>query len=144
MKIVLNGCFDLFHTGHQYLLELALKWSNYGEVLVLINSDDSVRALKGHSRPIENSTQRTAHILEAEAAWSIKNMCYPQVEVKVFDTDTDLKQAIDEFKPDMIIKGSDWPDVREIVGSDRWPVCIVPRLHDKDGDISTTRQQNAI
>lgn len=142
MKIVLNGCFDLFHAGHRYLLETALDWSNHGQILVLINSDESVRRLKGSNRPVNNSTIRTKNILEAKISWSQKHRLYPSIEVVIFDTEEELRELIDTFQPNMIIKGNDRPDVRDIVGSDKWPVCVIPRIQDEDGDISTTRQLN--
>lgn len=142
MKIVLNGCFDLFHAGHRYLLETALQWSNHGHILILLNSDDSVRKLKGTSRPIDRSTIRAKNILDTKISWSQKNRLYPRMDIVIFDTEEELKELIDSFQPDIVIKGNDRPDVRDIIGSDKWPICIIPRLKDNNKDISTTGQLN--
>jgi len=61
-KVVINGCFDLLHKGHIYLIELALKHSYCGEVLVLVNSNQSARELKGENRPYEDVVNRGHNI----------------------------------------------------------------------------------
>ncbi len=139
MKIVVNGCFDLFHDGHKYLLSKALSWSNHEEVLVLINSDSSVRSIKGDRRPIQSIEDRCHHVRSFITNWCSSCMEYPTSYITEFDTEEQLKNLIDKFKPDIILKGNDRTDVKTIVGSDNWPVCILPRIKDKDGnDISTT------
>lgn len=99
-----NGCFDLLHLGHIELLEAA---RSHGDVLVVgINSDDSVRRLKGEERPILTERER-ARILAALEAVSF---------VCVFDEDTPL-ETIRRLRPDVLVKGADWKD-KGIVGSD--------------------------
>jgi len=104
-KIVFtNGCFDILHAGHVRYLETA---KSYGDVLILgLNSDRSVKALKGESRPINTQLDR-AYILAALEAVDY---------VVVFDEDTpyDLIKAI---KPHVLVKGSDY-EGKEVVGQD--------------------------
>jgi len=104
-KIVFtNGCFDILHSGHiQYLSEA----SKLADVFVLgLNSDASVRRLKGKNRPIKSQGCR-ADIL---AFMSVIDM------VVIFDDDTP-ENIIMEIMPDVLVKGGDWK-IEEIVGSD--------------------------
>ena len=129
MRIVVNGCFDLFHKGHEYILSKALEWAGEGGAIkVLLNSDYSIRWLKGPDRPINKYEIREATIQAFIKQWCLDRMCYPQWKVVLFDVEEQLSIRINEFKPDMILKGNDRFDIREIVGSDKWPVCILPRL----------------
>jgi D-beta-D-heptose 7-phosphate kinase/D-beta-D-heptose 1-phosphate adenosyltransferase len=99
-----NGCFDLLHAGHVALLEQARA---LGDVLVVaINSDASVRRLKGEGRPLVPQAER-AELLRA---------LEPVDRVLVFDEDTP-RETIEALLPDVLVKGADWgPD--EIVGAD--------------------------
>ena len=140
LRVVVNGCFDMLHEGHISLIRQALHFSQGGTVLVLLNSDLSVRGLKGPGRPLENERVRTQKIIDLCEDWCEK-ILHVYYEIELFDTECDLKEKIDSFQPDMIIKGNDRPDVRTIIGSDNWNVLIRPRLKDpKTGDdYSTTR-----
>jgi D-beta-D-heptose 7-phosphate kinase/D-beta-D-heptose 1-phosphate adenosyltransferase len=104
-KIVFtNGCFDILHAGHVRYLETA---KSYGDILILgLNSDQSVTALKGEGRPINTQLDR-AYILAALEAVDY---------VVVFDEDTpyDLIKAI---KPHVLVKGGDY-EGKEVVGQD--------------------------
>lgn len=104
-KIVFtNGCFDLFHVGH---LKVFQECKKRGDVLVVgLNSDRSVRALKGPKRPI---------IPQNERALLIAGLV-PVDYVTIFDQDTPEK-LIRLVQPDVLIKGGDWKADR-IVGSD--------------------------
>jgi len=99
-----NGCFDLLHVGHVRYLQKA---RTYGDLLVLgLNSDASVRRLKGEKRPLIGQRER-AHIL---AALDCINY------VVIFDEDTPL-QLLQALKPAVLVKGGDYtPD--EVVGKD--------------------------
>lgn len=103
-KIVFtNGCFDLLHIGHVSYLEEAKK---LGDILIVgINSDSSVKKLKGPSRPIQNEKDRSA-ILAA-----LKSVDH----TIIFNEDTPL-QLIEKIEPDVLVKGGDWP-IEKIVGS---------------------------
>ncbi len=90
-----NGCFDLLHPGHVRLLERA---RSMGDVLVLaLNSDDSVRRLKGPTRPLISQDDRGAL---AAALGAIDAVTY-------FDEDTP-RELIAEVLPDVLVKGADW------------------------------------
>jgi rfaE bifunctional protein nucleotidyltransferase chain/domain len=99
-----NGCFDLLHPGHLCLLEQA---KSAGDLLIVgLNSDISVRLIKGDKRPIMNQIDRT-RLLSA-----LKPVDY----VVLFDEPTPLR-TIEAICPDVLVKGSDWaPD--KIVGAD--------------------------
>ncbi|RKY34983.1 MAG: D-glycero-beta-D-manno-heptose 1-phosphate adenylyltransferase, partial [Candidatus Duberdicusella sinuisediminis] len=104
-KIVFtNGCFDLIHPGHIKLLSSAKK---YGEVLILgLNSDSSIRKIKGEKRPIFKEKERI-EILSA-----ITYIDY----IVVFKEETPFK-LIKIIKPDVLVKGGDWKE-KDIVGAD--------------------------
>ena len=99
-----NGCFDILHVGHVRYLSRA---RSFGDVLVVgLNSDDSVKKIKGEERPI-NFEKHRAEVL---AAMECVNY------VTIFSDPTPLK-LIKMVKPDVLVKGSDWEE-NEIVGSD--------------------------
>jgi D-beta-D-heptose 7-phosphate kinase/D-beta-D-heptose 1-phosphate adenosyltransferase len=97
-----NGCFDLLHSGHvRYLTEAR----GLGDALIVgLNSDRSVRALKGEGRPILNESERTEVLAALEAVDF----------VVVFDEDTP-QELIARLLPDVLVKGGDWP-LDQIVG----------------------------
>ena len=99
-----NGCFDILHVGHaRYLKEAA----SLGDLLVVgLNTDNSVRNLKGPTRPIVPENERAemlCHLTVVDA-------------VVLFDEETPLK-LIEAINPQVLVKGGDW-SVDEIVGSD--------------------------
>lgn len=104
-KIVFtNGCFDILHAGHVSYLAAA---SALGDVLVLgLNSDVSVKKIKGEKRPVMGQVQRAC----------VVGALYMVDHVVLFDTPDplDLIQAI---CPDILVKGADWPE-DAIVGAD--------------------------
>ena len=104
-KIVFtNGCFDLLHRGHVNYLQTAKK---KGDILVVaINSDASIRKLKGNSRPI-NSQQDRSELIAA-----LESVDY----VTIFPQSTPL-EVIKKIKPDILVKGADWK-ASDIVGAD--------------------------
>lgn len=99
-----NGCFDLLHIGHVRYLQEARK---QGDLLVVgLNSDASVKRLKGPQRPIQNESDR-AEILAALACVDY---------VIIFNEDTPL-ELIKAIMPQVLVKGGDWKP-ETIVGSD--------------------------
>jgi rfaE bifunctional protein nucleotidyltransferase chain/domain len=99
-----NGCFDLVHRGHVRYLERA---RSLGDLLVVaINSDRSVRRLKGPSRPVVPEAERA----EVLAALQVVDV------VLVFDDPTPAR-VIEAIQPDVLVKGGDWP-VSRIVGAE--------------------------
>lgn len=105
-KIVFtNGCFDLLHAGHVTYLEAAKKT---GDILILgLNTDRSVSALKGPTRPVIHEQDR-ARVLAALAAVDA---------VILFDEDTPL-QLIDAIRPDVIVKGDDYTEEQVVGGTE--------------------------
>lgn len=103
-KIVFtNGCFDLLHIGHVRYLQQARALGDY--LVVGVNSDNSVRRLKGPSRPVQNENDR-AEILAALEAVSF---------TIIFDEDTP-ENLITAVHPDVLVKGGDWK-IADIVGA---------------------------
>tara|TARA_R100000734_G_C3271563_1_gene67413 strand:+ start:208 stop:714 length:507 start_codon:yes stop_codon:yes gene_type:complete len=98
--IFTNGCFDLFHSGHASLLSSMKNACTLNSRLIVgINSDSSVRSLKGNNRPILNAKQR---------AYTVA--CHESVDyVFIFDTKTVAKQ-LRELQPDFWCKGGDYSD----------------------------------
>jgi D-beta-D-heptose 7-phosphate kinase/D-beta-D-heptose 1-phosphate adenosyltransferase len=106
-----NGCFDIIHVGHVGLLEFA---ANYGQLIVGLNSDQSVKKLKGDSRPINNEIDRMK-VLKSMSAVS---------EVILFNEDTPY-ELIKKIKPHLIVKGGDYT-ADQVIGSDLCKVMIYP------------------
>ncbi|MDR2907691.1 MAG: D-glycero-beta-D-manno-heptose 1-phosphate adenylyltransferase [Bacteroidales bacterium] len=105
MKMVFtNGCFDILHRGH---VEYLQKARTFGDKLIVgLNSDASVRRLKGTSRPIQDQESRKI-ILEALRCVD---------EVIIFDEDTPY-ELIQKIQPDVLVKGADYKP-EDIVGYD--------------------------
>jgi len=99
-----NGCFDILHYGHVMYLEKAKAKGDF--LIVAVNSDASVRRIKGRKRPIVNEADR------ARVVAGLESVDY----VVVFDEDTPLK-VIEAVKPDVLVKGADWRK-KDIVGAD--------------------------
>jgi D-beta-D-heptose 7-phosphate kinase/D-beta-D-heptose 1-phosphate adenosyltransferase len=117
--ILCNGCFDVLHPGHLALLQYAKSLCvGHQKLIVAINSDESVRRLKGESRPIYKQQDR-ARMLAGLA-------CVDQVVV--FDEDTPY-ELIKKIRPGMIVKGGDYKK-EEVVGKDLARVVIFPTVAD--------------
>lgn len=121
-----NGCFDLLHAGHAALLEQARAAAD--ALIVGLNSDASVRRLKGLDRPLVCQRERIEML---EALESVDR-------VAVFDDDTPLPLIL-AVEPDVLVKGADWAE-DEIVGARevtaRGGVVLRVPL---EKDLSTTR-----
>jgi len=99
-----NGCFDILHSGH---VDYLTKAKALGDILVVgLNSDKSIREIKGEKRPIVNEHNRGI-ILAA-----LKPVDY----IVLFDEETPA-DLIDDIIPDILVKGADW-DIDKIVGKD--------------------------
>ncbi|MEM1324461.1 MAG: D-glycero-beta-D-manno-heptose 1-phosphate adenylyltransferase [Bacteroidota bacterium] len=127
-----NGCFDILHFGHiRYLTEAR----SLGDRLIVgLNSDTSVKRLKGNHRPIHELATRT-HLL---AALEVVDL------VVLFEEDTPL-QLIKTLSPDVLVKGGDW-SVEQIVGSD-WVIKnggSVQSLQFVDGFSTTNIEQKIL
>jgi D-sedoheptulose 7-phosphate isomerase len=99
-----NGCFDILHPGHIDLLERAKALGS--KLIVGINSDESVRGIKGSDRPFLNQEERKSILLGLKAV----------DEVVIFD-DLTPENIIKKIKPDVLVKGGDWSE-NEIIGAD--------------------------
>lgn len=117
-----NGCFDILHVGHVRYLREAKKTAN---VLVLaLNSDSSVKSIKGEKRPLVNEKER------AEVLAALEFIDF----VTIFPESTPL-ELIKYLKPDVLIKGGDWPEDK-VVGREevkQWGgrVAIIPEVKGK-------------
>ena len=104
-KIVFtNGCFDILHIGHTRYLYAAKELGDC--LIVAVNSDRSVKSIKGPGRPVMNQAERT----ELLAAFQSVDM------VVIFDEDNPL-EVIRYLMPDILVKGGDWKE-EDIIGSD--------------------------
>jgi rfaE bifunctional protein nucleotidyltransferase chain/domain len=121
-----NGCFDILHVGHVRYLREARKT---GDLLILaLNSDASVRAIKGEKRPLVQEQER------AEVVASLESVDY----VTLFDEPTPLR-LIKYLRPDCLVKGGDWKE-EAIAGSD-----TVRSWGDKvDRSVSMSNDANAV
>lgn len=128
-----NGCFDILHVGHKRYLEQARALGD--KLIVGVNSDDSVRRLKGPDRPINTAADRV------EMLSALK--CVD--EVIIFDEDTPY-ELISRLHPDIIVKGGDYR-VDEVVGRDivesyGGRVEIIPYVEDKSTTAIIDRIKN--
>ena len=97
-----NGCFDLLHKGH---IDLLAKARSLGDVLIVgLNSDLSVKALKGDKRPIQNQKVRFNNLLKLNSVDL----------VIIFEEETPLK-LIKKIQPNIIVKGQDYK-IKHVVG----------------------------
>ena len=101
--VATNGCFDILHPGHVRYLQQARTLGH--RLVVLVNSDDSVKRLKGPERPVNN----LAHRMEMLAALECVDWVVP------FEEDTP-KEVIDQLLPDILVKGGDYTDITSIAG----------------------------
>jgi rfaE bifunctional protein nucleotidyltransferase chain/domain len=114
-----NGCFDILHVGHVRYLRDAKKTA---DVLILaLNSDSSVRTIKGEKRPLIPQEER------ADVLAGLESVDY----VTIFDEPTPL-ELINYLKPDVLIKGGDWAEEsivgRDVVRSWGGRVIVIPEI----------------
>lgn len=121
--IFTNGCFDILHRGH---IELLKYCASQGKVTVGLNSDKSVKVLKGEKRPINNQEDRKV---------MLESLIFVE-QVIVFDEDTPYN-LIKRIRPDIIVKGGDYK-VLEVVGND---LCEVRIFKYVEGYSTTTTIQ---
>jgi D-beta-D-heptose 7-phosphate kinase/D-beta-D-heptose 1-phosphate adenosyltransferase len=111
-----NGCFDILHRGHFELLKFC---NSFGQVTVGLNSDNSVKKLKGSGRPVNNFEDRK-FALES---------CKYVAKVIGFDEETPYR-LIQEIKPGLIVKGGDYK-IEDVVGGDMAEVKIFKLVQGK-------------
>ena len=117
MLVFTNGCFDILHAGHVAYLEQSRALGKY--LVVGLNSDASVRRLKGDRRPINCQEDRKRVLLALRCVDA----------VYIFDEDTPYG-LIKRVKPDIITKGGDYRE-QEVVGHDLAKVVILPYVEGK-------------
>lgn len=122
-KIFVNGSFDLIHIGHLDLLNYAKSLGNY--LLVAIDSDRRISEKKGKDRPFNKQDNRFSLMTNLKAV----------DEVKIFDSDQELIDIIKEYKPDIMIVGSDYKN-KHIVGNEHAKQVI---FFDRVNNESTTK-----
>jgi D-beta-D-heptose 7-phosphate kinase/D-beta-D-heptose 1-phosphate adenosyltransferase len=127
-----NGCFDVLHRGHIELLRFC---KMQGDVVVLgLNSDSSVEAIKGPDRPINNQHDRCAVLAALETVDYIA----------VFDEDNPLN-LIEKVKPDILVKGQDWAQHgvvgREFVESYGGKVILAPLVEDQSSSATIKKMR---
>ena len=103
-KVFVNGTFDVLHIGHLSLFQYAKSLGDC--VIVAIDSDERVKEKKGPSRPINCLLDR---------AFMLSNISTID-EVRTFDSDKELEELVEYYKPDIMVVGSDWKD-KPVIGS---------------------------
>ena len=99
-----NGCFDIIHKGHKVYLKAARELGDF--LIVGLNSDSSVRELKGLNRPINNQNNRAKNILKLDF-----------VDAVTIFGELTPKKLIHDLSPDLIVKGGDYKP-EEVIGGD--------------------------
>jgi D-beta-D-heptose 7-phosphate kinase/D-beta-D-heptose 1-phosphate adenosyltransferase len=95
-KVWINGCFDILHHGHFKLIEYA---KTFGDTLVIgIDSDNRVKKLKGEDRPFHSQSQRKFNLMQITG---VSN-------VIIFDNEDELRNSLNEFKPDIFVIGDEY------------------------------------
>ena len=120
-KVFTNGCFDIVHRGHIEMLKASKQLGDW--LVVGVNTDQSVRRLKGESRPVNNESDRKVLLESLDFV----------DEVILFDEDTPL-ELIQRVQPNIITKGGDYT-VDTVVGNQLAKVVILPTVD----DYSTTK-----
>jgi rfaE bifunctional protein nucleotidyltransferase chain/domain/rfaE bifunctional protein kinase chain/domain len=112
--VATSGCFDLLHSGHVHLLEQARRLGD--RLVVLLNSDASVRRLKGAGRPLQHEGDRAAVLRSLSCV----------DDVVVFDEDTPVA-ALDRLRPEVFVKGGDYAaaDLPEAAAMAAWDGTVV-------------------
>ena len=123
MRIWINGCFDVLHYGHFRMIEYA---ASLGEMLVIvIDSDERVKKMKGENRPFHTETQRKFNLMQIKG---VSN-------VVIFDSDETLRSQIELYKPNIFVIGSDYAN-KPIIGGNHADEI---RFFDRINDFSTTK-----
>lgn len=123
VRVFVNGTFDILHPGHMQLITFA---SNSGDYLLVgIDSDRRVSEKKGPTRPINNQEFRTAMMRHVKGV----------DEVVVFDSDEELTNMVRNYRPDVMIVGSDYKNER-VIGSE-YAASVV--FFERDPKFSTTQ-----
>ena len=128
MKIFVNGTFDILHRGHLEMLQYARSLGN--EVLVAIDADSRVKQLKGLDRPVNNQVDRK---------FMLESLKYVDA-VWIFHDDDELEEIIESYKPDIMVKGSDYRG-KPIIGAH---LCKEIKFYDRTNHSTTKTIQDII
>ena len=120
-QIIVNGTFDIVHSGHLALLNYARSLGDY--LIVAIDSDRRVKELKGADRPVNTQAERQ------ELLSNLRSVN----EVRIFDSDQELDTMIQEYEPDIMVKGSDYRG-KPVIGSQH---CKEILFYDHTGHSTT-------
>ena len=120
---MVNGTFDILHRGHLELLDYASSCGSY--LLVAIDTDERVKELKGPSRPIVSQYDRK---------FMLESLKFVD-EVRLFNSKEQLIEIIQDYKPEIMVKGSDYKG-RSVVGETYIPQMI---YFERLGEYSTTK-----
>jgi len=124
MKVMVNGTFDILHRGHIELLNYAKSLGT--QLLVAIDTDRRVSELKGNTRPINNQEDRKFFLYNLRA-----------VDIVIlFDNKEELVGIMEEYKPHIYVKGSDW---KRDTPSTAEQYCKKVVYYDRVGEYSTTK-----
>ena len=128
-----NGCFDVLHKGHVQYLRFC---KDQGDIVVVgLNSDASVKAIKGPERPINGQLDRAA-VLEA-----LESVSY----ITIFDAPTPI-ELIEAVRPDILVKGEDWAKKgvvgREFVESYGGKVVLAPLVHGRSSTATIAKMKS--
>jgi rfaE bifunctional protein nucleotidyltransferase chain/domain len=127
---MVNGTFDIVHRGHIELLNYAKSLGDF--LLVAIDTDRRVKELKGDQRPINNQWDRMFMLDNLQAVDS----------VRFFDSKDELVSIMEEYRPDIYVKGSDWKHDKSSTAE---KYCKQVIYYDRVGNYSTTNTiQNII
>lgn len=134
MKIVMSGCFDTFHSGHRSILWKAIDFAGKdGQIVVFMNTDESIKKLKGEDRPRDNFEIRKKKVEKFISKSGAK------MHLVHFDNEFELLFGYKVVQPDAILHGDDIFDVREVTGYGLYPILLIPRIKNKNGEeLSTT------
>jgi D-beta-D-heptose 7-phosphate kinase/D-beta-D-heptose 1-phosphate adenosyltransferase len=122
-KIFVNGSFDVLHIGHLNLLAHAKNLGDF--LLVAIDSDQRISEKKGSDRPFNNQENRLA----------VMNLLKPVDEAKIFNSDIELINIIANYKPDILVVGSDWKN-KKVIGAEFAKAVL---FFDRTNEESTTK-----
>lgn len=127
-RIVVNGTFDILHRGHIELLNYARELGD--ELLVCIDSDSRVSFLKGADRPVNNQWDRMMMLKNLKAV----------TNVKIFNTEQELEDIFWDYRPNIMVKGSDYRN-KPIVGQE---YCGQVVFFERLDEYSTTKTIQSI
>ena len=120
--VIVNGTFDILHPGHIAMLNTARSLGKY--LIVCIDTDKRVKELKGETRPINNQVDRKIMLQNLKAVDI----------VEFFDSEEELIEIIELYKPSVMVKGSDYRG-RSVIGETYVPEVF---YYDRVGEYSTT------